>query len=82
MRAQVAKRVRGRFLEAAERHVGDHQRARAAARDAAHVVLGLLDRHRQGRVVALDHHAERVADQQHVDAGLVGEPARSSRRSR
>ena len=49
------------------------QRLRAAARHAAHVILGFVHRDRQRRVVALDHHAERVADQQDVHARRVAQ---------
>ncbi len=47
-------------------------RARAGG-DAARVVEHVGERHRQRRVVTLDHHAERIADQQHVDAGAFAE---------
>ena len=48
------------------------RRARAAHH--ARVVDHLVERHRQRRLVALHDHAEAVADEQHVDAGLVDEP--------
>ena len=42
-----------------------------AARDHPRVVDDLVDGYRQGAVGALHHHPEAVADQQHVDAGLI-----------
>ena len=51
-----------------ERQVGDQQRPRQAARDAGGVVDDVVDGHRQRAVVALHHHAERIADQHQVDA--------------
>ena len=58
----------------AERHVGDQQRLAQAARDAAHVVDDVVDRHRQRAVVALHHHAERIADEQGVHPAVVEQP--------
>jgi hypothetical protein len=68
---RAAKRLLRRFLVAAERHVGDEEAALAAARDAARVVGHVGEGHRQRGVVSLQHHAERVADQQAVQAGGV-----------
>ena len=68
---RVAQRLLGRDLVGPERHVGDHQRALRRARHEARVVDHLVERHRQRRVVALHDVAERVADEQHVDAGRV-----------
>jgi hypothetical protein len=65
---RVAERVLFRGLEAAEGKIGDDERGLASARHAAHVVFHLAHGHRQRGVVPLDHHAERVADQQDVDA--------------
>jgi hypothetical protein len=70
-RALAGKRALGRRLVAAERQVGDDERAFAAGGDAARVVAHFGELHRQRRGVALHHHAERVADQQHVDPGGV-----------
>ncbi len=82
-------RVRAPFLEQAaraldrlcaarvigpERHVADHQRATAAAGDHPRVVDHLVERHGQGRVVALDAVAERVADQDRVDTSVIEDP--------
>ncbi len=58
-------------LVGAERQVADHQRAPPPAGDHAGVVDHLVERHRQRGVVALHHHAERVADQETVDPRLV-----------
>ena len=65
------KRALGRGLVAAEGQVGDDEGAFGARGHAARVVRHLGELHRQGRGVALHHHAERVADQQHVDAGGI-----------
>ena len=61
------------------------------ARDRAAVIDDVVQRDRHRGVVALDHHAERIADQHQVDAGVVdqrreagvvgGDGRRSSRRS-
>ena len=56
----------GALLEAAEGHVSDHQRVLAATRDACGMVGDVGQRHRQRRVVALQDHAQRVADQRHI----------------
>ena len=57
-----------------ERHVADDVRAPRAAHDRAAVIRDLVERDRQRRVVALHDHAERVADEQDVGAGLVEQP--------
>ena len=45
----------------------------SAARDGAAVVANLVERDRDRVGEPLDDHAERVADEDHVDAGLVDE---------
>ena len=80
--AALRKRLLARLVVAGERQVGDQPGVAVAARHAARVVRHLVERHRQGAVVPLQHHAERIADQQHVDAGRVEQRARSWRRSR
>jgi hypothetical protein len=70
---RVAQRPLRALLEAAEGHVGDHQRSPAAARDAGGVVGDVGERHRQCRFMALQDHAERVADEQGVDAGAIAQ---------
>ena len=57
-----------------ERHVADDVRPPHAAHDRAAVVDHLVERDGERRVVALDDHAERIADEQHVGAGFVEEP--------
>jgi hypothetical protein len=52
-------------------HVGDEEGAAEAAGDGAGVVEHLVEGDGEGVFVAEDDHAERVADQDHVDAGLV-----------
>ena len=54
-----------------ERQVGHQERAPQAPRHRAAVVDDVVHRDRHGRVVALDHHAERVTDQHDVGARLV-----------
>ncbi|MCY1175339.1 hypothetical protein D9M73_155720 [compost metagenome] len=55
-----------------ERQVGEDQRAVVAAFDAGGVVGHLRRGDRQGAVVALQDHPQRVAHQQHFNAGLAG----------
>ena len=52
-----------------ERHVAHQQGAFVAALDATHVIDHVVHGDRQGAVVPLQHHAERVAHEQHFDAG-------------
>ena len=68
---RAAHRVLGRDLVGAEGHVAHHERARRGAAHEAAVVDHLVERHRQRRVEALRGVADRVADQQHLDAGLI-----------
>jgi hypothetical protein len=63
----LARRVRH------ERHVGHLERPEQSFGDRLGVIDDVIERDRHGRVVPLDHHAERVADQHDVDAGLVGQ---------
>ena len=60
------------FLIGAEGHVGDDERALATACDAAGVIDHVGLRYWQRGVVALQHHAERIADQQRIDAAGFG----------
>jgi hypothetical protein len=55
----------------AERQVGHHQRRGPRPRDARRVIRDVGERHRQGGRLALQHVAERIADQQHVDARAI-----------
>jgi len=55
-----------------ERKVGDDERARARGRHALRVVQHVVEAYRKRGRVALDDHAERIADQQHVDTGTIG----------
>ena len=69
--ARVAQRLVGVHLVAHEGHVSHHEGAlHAAAHDLA-VVEHLLQRHADGRVEPLHHHAGRVPDEDHVDPRLV-----------
>ena len=54
-----------------EREIGDLQRALRAAGDRSGVVDDVVDAHGQGRIVALHHHAQRIADQDQVAAVVV-----------
>ena len=60
----------------------DDQRARRAADDGLRVVDHLGHRDPHGRLVAEDDLAERIADEDHRDAGLVEDAARSGSRRR
>ena len=68
---RTAHRLLAPFLVAAERQVTEDERALGAAHDAFHVVGDVLQLYGQRGVPALDHHAERVADQQGLHAGVV-----------
>src|SRR5258705_8319212 len=57
-----------------KRHVADQQRAFAPARDQARVINHLVHGHSQSIGLALNHTAQRVADQQHFDPRLVEDP--------
>ena len=71
--AGVGHRVGRAHLVGQERQVGDEQRAAPRPRHHAGVIDHLVHRHRQRGVEALHDHAERVADQDEVDARLVGD---------
>ena len=60
-----------RLLIAAEGHVGDTHRALRHVADALGVIDHLLHGHRQCRGLALQHVAQRIADQYHVDAAAI-----------
>jgi flavin-dependent dehydrogenase len=72
--AGVADALLDRCLVRHERHVADDMCTPGTARYRTAVVRDLVERHRQGGVVALDDHAERVAHEEHVRAGLVEQP--------
>jgi hypothetical protein len=65
------KRTLERRLVAAERQVGDDEGVLGAGRHAARVIRHFGQLHRQRGSVTLHHHAERIADQQHLDAGAI-----------
>jgi hypothetical protein len=61
-------------LEGAERHVADDDRMPCRAHDGARHEQHLLHRHRDGRaLVAEDDHRRRVADEDDLDARVLGE---------
>ena len=67
---RVAEGDRRAFLIGAERHVHDHERAGGTAHHGLRMHDHELERHRDGGLVAMHHHAEGVADEQHVDIGV------------
>ena len=67
----VAESLFRRFLVAAERHVGNDESAVRAAFDGSGMVGDVGDGHRKRGVVALDHIAQRIADQQTFNTGAV-----------
>ena len=54
-----------------ERQVRHDQRAAIAAMHAVHVIDHVVERDGQRAVVTLQHHAERIADENHFDAGAA-----------
>ena len=71
---QASGRGQGRLdagLVRHERHVADHVSPVRAARHRAGVIDDLVEGDRQGGLVALDDHAQRVADQEQVGVALV-----------
>jgi peptidoglycan/xylan/chitin deacetylase (PgdA/CDA1 family) len=62
-----------RAVIAAEGHVGHKEGAANGAADGASVVQHLVHGDGEGVFVAQDHHGQRVAYQDEVDAGFVGE---------
>ena len=63
-----------RAVIAAEGHVGHHQRATHGAAHGARVVQHLVHGDGERVFVAEDHHGQRVADKDEIDAGLVDQP--------
>ena len=63
-------------LVAAHRHVADHQRRLQAAAHGLAEHHHLVHRDRLGAGIAEHDHRRRVADQDEVDAGLLGDPRR------
>src|ERR1039458_8757176 len=61
-------------MDRSERHVGHQKCPFDAAPYRTRVVQHLLHSNRQGIFIAQHHHAERVADQDHVNAGLIHQP--------
>jgi len=68
---RVADRLFVGDLVRAERHVADHQRVAHGARHRSRHEQHLVHGHRHGRVVSLDDHAERIANQHDVSAGRI-----------
>ena len=67
----VAHRFGRVGLVAHERHVTHHHGLTGPAGDQTGVVDHLVQAHRQGAVPALNDHAQRVAHQDQVEAGLI-----------
>ncbi len=63
-----------RHLVAEKRQVGHDEGALRGSGHHFGMVDDLIDRHSQGRFPALDHRAERVADQDAIHAGRVDQP--------
>ena len=70
----VRHRLLVRGLVRAERHVGDDERPLRAARHPLRHEQDLVERDGHRRLAAVHDHAGRVADEDQVDAGGVGEP--------
>ncbi len=70
------ERLRVRYVVRAEGEVGDHERPAGAAVHGAREDDHLVGRRRNCRVVAEHDHRGRVADQDQVDAGVVGDAPR------
>ncbi len=64
----VGERLLDADVIAHKGHVADHQRLVRHPRDDAGVVDDVVERHRDRELVPLNHHAQRVADQQHRHA--------------
>ncbi len=58
-------------LVAHERHIGDDQRPPGAARHQSRVVDHFVHGHAKRGRLALDHHAERIADEQGIDPRTI-----------
>ena len=71
--ARALDRLLRRDLVAHERQIADEVRPTEAARDGAAVVGHLVERDGDRGRETLDDHPERVADEDHVDPGLVDE---------
>src|SRR5262245_28073373 len=70
----IPDRLLPTYLIGEKRHVPDHQSTLATARNRSRVVDHLLHRNRQGIRLALKDAANRVADQEDINAGLVQNP--------
>ena len=68
---RVADRLFAAYVVRRKGHVGNQERALHSPPHGAGVVQHLLDRDRQRVFVAQHDHAQRVAHQDHVDAGFV-----------
>jgi hypothetical protein len=69
------ERLRVAHLIRAERQVGDDERTPRTAVHGAGEDDHLVGRRRHGRVMAEHDHCGGVADEDQVDAGVVGDPA-------
>ena len=70
---RVPKSIGGARLVRPERHVADQEGPGRTARNGGRVADHVVHRHRYGRRIAEDDHAERIADEDDVDAGLCDE---------
>jgi hypothetical protein len=55
-------------------HVTDHQRLRFGAGDQGGMVNHFVHGHFQGVFLSLQHHAQRISDQDDINAGVGGDP--------
>ena len=74
--AGVAHGVAQARVVAQPGHVAHHQRAGTDPVDGGRVVDDVVDRHLEGRLVAEDDHAERVADEDQVGPTGIGHAGR------
>ena len=74
-RGGAAKRLCGRLLIAAKRHVGDHAGVPRCAHHRRRVLSRLLQRERQRIGMPVGHHRRRIANQDEVEI-LVDDPGR------
>ena len=74
----VPHRVGDRHVVAHPRHVGDYEGRRVRTGHGRGVVGDVLHRHLQGVLVAEYDHGHRIANEDHVDAGLVDHPGTRS----
>ena len=73
--ARIANGILDAGVIAHERHVDGHVGAPYGRADRSTVVGHLIDSHRQGVLLTLDHHAQGVTDQDDIHAGTIEQPS-------